>query len=54
MAETVIFNMLRGTGLKGMAGMQPVRGNVIRPILDITRDEILEYLKNIGCEYDAK
>ncbi len=63
MAETVIFNMLRGTGLKGMAGMQPVRGNIIRPILDITREEILEYLDyrkqdyrndstNQGVDYD--
>lgn len=63
MAETVIFNMLRGTGLKGMAGMQPVRGNVIRPILNITRAEILEYLEekkqgyrndstNDGLDYD--
>ncbi len=63
MAETVIFNMLRGTGLKGMAGMQPVRGNIIRPILNITRDEILEYLAeknqayredstNAGVDYD--
>ena len=51
MAETVIFNMLRGTGLKGMAGMQPVRGNVIRPILDITRDEILEYLETKNQDY---
>ncbi|MBQ9936404.1 MAG: tRNA lysidine(34) synthetase TilS [Lachnospiraceae bacterium] len=63
MAETVIFNMLRGTGLKGMAGMQPVRGNIIRPILGITRDEIIEYLgekqqtyridsTNEGLDYD--
>ncbi len=63
MAETVIFNMLRGTGLKGMSGMQPVRGNIIRPILGITRDEILEYLEekqqnyrndstNAGLDYD--
>lgn len=63
MAETVIFNMLRGTGLKGMAGMQPVRGNIIRPILNITRAEILEYLSekkqdyredstNAGVDYD--
>lgn len=51
MAETVIFNVLRGTGLKGMAGIQPVRGNVIRPILDITRDEILEYLKEKKQDY---
>ncbi len=63
MAETVIFNMLRGTGLKGLAGMQPVRDNIIRPILGITRDEILEYLgekeqdyrndsTNAGLDYD--
>ena len=63
MAETVIFNMLRGTGLRGMAGMQPVRGNVIRPILNITRTEILDYLNeknqvyrndstNDGLDYD--
>ena len=51
MAETVIFNMLRGTGLKGMSGMQPVRGNVIRPILNITRDEILEYLSTKNQNY---
>lgn len=51
MAETVIFNMLRGSGLKGMAGMRPVRGKVIRPILDITRDEILEYLQEKGQGY---
>lgn len=51
MAETVIFNMLRGTGLKGMSGMQPVRGNIIRPILGITRDEIIEYLAYKGQGY---
>ena len=51
MAETVIFNMLRGTGLKGMSGMQPVRGNIIRPILGITREEILEYLSSRNQSY---
>ncbi len=51
MAETVIFNMLRGTGLKGLSGMQPVRGNIIRPILDITRAEILEYLSSKNQDY---
>ncbi len=51
MAETVIFNMLRGTGLKGMSGMQPVRENVIRPILGITREDILEYLNSRNQSY---
>lgn len=51
MAETVIFNMLRGTGLKGMAGMQPVRGKIIRPILNITRAEILDYLSEKEQDY---
>lgn len=44
LAETVIFNMIRGTGLKGMSGIMPVRGNVIRPILGMTRGNIEEYL----------
>jgi len=45
MAETVVFNMLRGTGLRGMSGIKPVRGNIIRPLLNITREEIIEYLR---------
>lgn len=44
LSETVIFNMIRGTGLKGMSGIMPVRGNVIRPILGMTRGNIEEYL----------
>lgn len=51
MAETVVFNMLRGTGLKGMSGIKPVRGNIIRPLLDITREEILEYLREKDQDY---
>ncbi len=51
LAETVIFNMLRGAGLKGMSGMLPVRGNIIRPILDVTRQEILEFLQEQGQDF---
>lgn len=51
LAETVIFNMLRGTGLKGMSGMAPVRDNIIRPLLNITRDEIEKYLCDKGQAY---
>jgi len=45
-AETVLMHFLRGTGLTGLSGMPPVRQNCfIRPLIDITRDEIHTYLK---------
>lgn len=44
-AETVLFNMIRGSGLKGVGGIAPVRENIIRPLLCVTRDEIEEYLR---------
>lgn len=43
-SETALFNMTRGGGLMGLAGIAPKNGNVIRPILHITRGEIEEYL----------
>ncbi len=42
--ETVLLNMIRGTGLKGLGGIAPVRGNVIRPMLDVTRQQVLAFL----------
>lgn len=42
--ETVIHNMIRGASLKGLSGIKPVNGNVIRPIIEISRDEIENYL----------
>ncbi len=44
MAETMIFNLCRGTGIKGLASIAPVRGNIIRPLLCVTRDEIEDFL----------
>ncbi len=44
-AETVILNMARGTGLKGLCGIPPVRDNIIRPLIDVTRQQIEDYLK---------
>ena len=44
-AETIIMNMIRGTGLDGLKGMDYKRGNIIRPLLDIGSDEIEEYCK---------
>lgn len=51
--ETVLFNILRGTGLAGLAGIPRVRqltdaASVIRPLLDVTRSEVLDYLQSIG------
>jgi tRNA(Ile)-lysidine synthase len=43
-AETVILNLCRGSGLSGVTGIAPVRGNVIRPLINISRGEIELYL----------
>ncbi len=43
-AETVLFHMIRGSGLKGIGGMTPVRENIIRPLLCMNRQEIEQYL----------
>ena len=50
-AETVIFNMTRGTGLKGLCGIPERRGNIIRPLLGVSRDDIEEYLSEKGQSY---
>ena len=50
-AETVLFNMLRGSGRMGIAGMPPRRGKIIRPLYDISRLEIADYLEEHGLKY---
>ncbi|MCS3917598.1 tRNA(Ile)-lysidine synthase [Caldanaerobacter subterraneus subsp. tengcongensis MB4] len=45
-AETVLLNILRGTGLRGLIGIKPVNGNIIRPLIEIERREIEKYLKD--------
>lgn len=49
--ETVLLNLVRGTGIAGLIGIKPVNGKVIRPLLCITRYEILTYLENECQEY---
>ena len=49
--ETVIHNLTRGTGIKGLAGIPVKRGNIIRPLLTVTRQEIEDFLKKRGQEY---
>ena len=43
--ETAVFNMLRGTALKGLCGIPEIRGKIIRPLIECTRQEIEEYCK---------
>lgn len=49
--ETLIMNLLRGTGVHGLTGIRPCNGHVVRPLLDVGRDEILEFLDSIGQKY---
>ena len=44
-AETVLMRMVRGTGLKGLGGITPVQGNIIRPMLTVTRREVEAFLE---------
>lgn len=54
-AETVVFNLVRGTGLKGLCGISPVTGKIMRPLLNISKKEIIEYClaNNIGYVEDS-
>lgn len=44
-AETVIFNIARGSGLAGLAGIPPKRGKIIRPLIEMTKKDIVNWLK---------
>lgn len=46
--ETMLFHLLRGTGSKGLAGIPPARGRIVRPLLSCTRAEIEDYLAGLG------
>ncbi|MDE5859121.1 MAG: tRNA lysidine(34) synthetase TilS [Oscillospiraceae bacterium] len=50
-AETLIFRIARGTGLRGLAGIPPVRDNIIRPLLRCSRDEIEAFLAEEGQDF---
>ena len=50
-AETVILNLTRGSGLSGLRGIPPVRDNVIRPVLCLTRQDVEDYLSQRSIEY---
>lgn len=49
--ETVLMNLVRGTGLRGLCGIPRIRGNIVRPLLDCTRAEVEDYLGALGQPY---
>ena len=49
--ETVLFSMARGTGLRGMCGIQPVRDYLIRPLIAVTRQEVEAYCAENGIDF---
>lgn len=49
--ETIILNLTRGSGLKGLTGIPPVRGNIIRPLLEVSRREIEDFLRSHNQEF---
>jgi tRNA(Ile)-lysidine synthase len=49
--ETVILNMTRGAALKGLCGIPPVRGNIIRPLISCSKTDIIDYCTAGGVRY---
>lgn len=49
--ETVLINLLRGTGIKGLTGIAPKNGDIIRPLLCVNRKEILDFLAKRKQDY---
>jgi len=53
--ETMMINLIRGTGIRGLGGIHPRQGNIIRPMLFSSRDEIISYLefRNLDYRHDS-
>ena len=50
-AETVVFNILRGSGARGASGIPPVRDNIVRPLIGVSKKDILSALDQAGIPY---
>jgi len=50
-AETVLLRLLRGAGTRGLGGMPPRRGRIIRPLIETAREEILAFLQEQGLSW---
>jgi len=49
--ETVLLNLIRGTGLRGLCGIPPVRDKIIRPLIEVERAEVEAYLKEKNVDF---
>lgn len=49
--ETMLLNLIRGTGINGLRGIQPQNGNIVRPLLCLDRKDIIDYLQEIDQDY---
>ncbi len=49
--ETVLYRLARGTGLRGLCGIPPVRGRIIRPLCRVSREEVETYCEHYALEY---
>lgn len=50
-AETIVFNLTRGSGINGLCGIKPVYGSVVRPLIFSSRDEIIKYCQDNNIKY---
>lgn len=50
-SETVLMHLVRGTGLKGLGGIAPVRGALIRPMLLITRQQVMDFIREYSLPF---
>ena len=49
--ETVLMNLAKGAGPHGLSGIPPVRGEIVRPLIRVTREEVEEYCRFYGLQY---
>ena len=49
--ETLLINLIRGTSLAGLGGIPPKRGRILRPMLQVSREEVLAYLQQHGLSH---
>ena len=49
--ETILMNIVRGTGIEGLNGLKAEKGNIIRPLINMTKDQIYDYLKENNLSY---
>lgn len=49
--ETILLNLIRGTGIDGLTGIAPRRGHIVRPLLCLSRDEILSFLREKAQDF---